>query len=157
MVTQSPTIEVIKLNDFYLYGKGHYGRSTDRIADLKVIHAELFGIDVEYVTIRDLAEVLAGLAYQHLKSEYAFLGYISDLHPMNTFKVGYYHSKTPMIRKEDNLPEYDYNTAIVYASLSLLTNTRVMGDDTQILNVGTVNPVIQEKLNLSRENRSTQI
>jgi hypothetical protein len=153
MEVQAPTIETTKLNDFYLYGKGHYGKSNDRIADLKVIHADLFGIDVEYVEMRDLAAVLAGLAYGHLKSEYKFLGYISDLHPMNTFRVGYFHSTTPMVRKEDNLPEYDYNTAIVYASLSLLTNTRCMGDDIQILNIGVVNPKIQEKLDESRKNR----
>ena len=67
---------------FYLYAKWHY-QETDLIGDLKQIFAKRSMIPIQYVQVRDLAQVLLGLAWKHISDsgnpEYRFIEFVGRL------------------------------------------------------------------------------
>lgn len=71
---------------FYLYAKGHYMK-TDVIEDLKKIFAKRSSIPLECCQVRDVTQVLLGLAWKHITEsgnpEHYFVEFISRLNPVD--------------------------------------------------------------------------
>jgi hypothetical protein len=115
----------------YLYAKGHYKRN-DVIEDLRILVAERCGQYNECskegrVSKNDVCIVLTHIIRPYVikNSHYLFDELLNDISPENSWKVGYRNrqSSYPNLigdMRIVDLPEYDYWTALIYKSLSIL-------------------------------------
>ena len=117
----------------YLYAKHHYQRNPDIFVDLKKIYSIRNGYDVEYMRNRDVIACLLSLAVEHMcnnsdcNTGRAFIEFIADIDPKNTWKVGYRPVES---FNQDQNPltvekVYDFEYAVAYKCLSVLALTLV--------------------------------
>jgi hypothetical protein len=64
---------------FYLYAKCWYARSNNLEDDLKTIAADYSAIKKEHVNINDIKLILSYAVYPLLKTEYAFIEFMSKV------------------------------------------------------------------------------
>jgi len=118
----------------YLYAKHHYQRDPDIFMDLCKIYSIRNGIGLEYINNRDALSCLLSLVAEHMKNDKEgmsfdrhFLEFISDIDPKNTWKVGY--RPKPSFNQDQNPltaeKEYDFEYAVAYKCLSVLSLTKV--------------------------------
>ena len=133
----------------YLYAKNWY-KSTDIVEDLKIICAERCGqytpkyhditnpeeVEKSKVSVNDVMIVLTNIIYPYIKEqEYSFTELINDIHPQNTWKVGYRHAQSNLMYNnmdQDTYPDYDYFTAVLHKYCSILAQL----DVTKIKEIG---------------------
>ena len=106
------------LSHTVLYAKGWYKASEDIFEDLKKI-LELDG----YMpfTKGDVINILLLEAEDFEHQAFNLREIIIGIHPKECWKVGYYTNEHTLIKDFENLPKYDYETAIVYYILSTLS------------------------------------
>ena len=74
---------------FYLYAKGHYKiKKNDTMRVLQILVAERCGLDIEYVDIKNITNILFGLAVVYLKDARTIGEFVYDLLPSNWWKYG---------------------------------------------------------------------
>ena len=104
---------------YILYAKNHYKKSGPTsiymINDLKKIHARVYAIPEDLVSKTDIVHGMLELIWNTLHNSYdnfrEFAEFISDLHPDECWKFGYFHEKES--------ETYDLTVAIMYKSLSM--------------------------------------
>jgi hypothetical protein len=99
----------------YLYAKNWYKCNEDIFVDLKKIYAIRNGMDVEYISNRNIVSCLLALVTPHImRSSRMFMEFISDIDPKNVWRVNYEPKK-----------EYDFEYAVAHKCLSVLALTKV--------------------------------
>ena len=104
------------LNHFILYCKGWYEITDNRFEDLKKI-LQLDGFTP--FTESDVLSIILNRYEKDFKDNLRLGDFITNLHPKNTWKVGYdTKGNHDWIKDDENLPEYDYYTAVLYKIMS---------------------------------------
>lgn len=113
---------------FILYAKGHYKKSI-LIEDLQKITANYLTCDWEDVTIPDIVSLLLKACWKYgmVETEERFSEFLNDLHPTNTWRVGYEHFDS---HKDEMFSKYDFYTAIICKCLSYLRDLQVYDSKT---------------------------
>lgn len=114
---------------FYLYAKWHYNEGN-LIEDLKQILSRRSAVPIQYIQVRDIAQVLLGLAWKHISTggnpEYQFIEFISRLN-----QTDLWGNPVPVEKQED------FYAVLLRNCLSVLRNTKVAG-----LDLGEADPTI---------------
>lgn len=126
----------------YLYAKGHY-LVKNLVEDLRLICAERCGnYNTKYgniynleevekckVSVKDTVLVMTYIIYPYIQKTGlgVFLEFINDIHPRNTWKVGYMNKQSDIAgnKEKDDYSDYDYFTAILYKYCSILRNLTI--------------------------------
>lgn len=122
------TIEISKCDrHFFLYAKYHY-ETEDLIEDLKKIVAQRGMMSCEHIQTKDIIQILTRIATEvMIRTDFSnditkltndFCGFIFDLHPENSWKIGVkekYDDAGEVIVDADNFEE-----ALIRKSLSIL-------------------------------------
>ena len=111
---------------FYLYAK-HWYKRTDVVEDLRVILSNYCGIELQYITKADVYHMMLDIALSLAsKNPYLQRNIIDNSSPDEGWKVGYATKSSPRFVTGPagaTLPDYDYQTAFIYACKSFLCLT----------------------------------
>jgi hypothetical protein len=87
-------MNVIDYNHVYLYAKGHYTTSEDKMLDLKKIISCRSIIEVKHITDMDVVSQLITLVSGHLVNDkYALESFLKSLCPMDSFFTNVFPEK----------------------------------------------------------------
>ena len=104
------------LNHFILYCKGWYEITDNKFEDLKKI---LQLDDFIPSTESDVLSIVLNRYEKDFKDRLRLIDFITDLHPKNVWKIGYYtKGNNNWIKDNEKLSEYDYYTAVLYKIMS---------------------------------------
>jgi hypothetical protein len=82
-------------------------------------------------SVLNITSCLLSLAAKHMCNdkgmgpERAFIDFICDIDPKNTWKVGYRTQQSSLFFRKDSKLEYDFEYAVAYKCLSVLALTKV--------------------------------
>ena len=103
------------------YAKGHYVES-DTFYDLAIIIAEYYIMDVECVTLSDIASILKTSCYEFglVSNTRQFETFIDKISPSN-----YYYWVGGIKYMNRPHPDYDFHKSVIYTCLSFLRQIKV--------------------------------
>ena len=67
---------------WYLYAKGHYEESDNKVEDLKIIQSHYSGVDAQYLSLSDVICMMLEIANEHISTkfhgdhEHSFKGFV---------------------------------------------------------------------------------
>lgn len=122
-------IDVTSDSQFICFAKGHFEKGEDWFGDLCKIHAEVYMVPEESVTMCDLRNVLMHLAHKMgcFDKSWKFSEFLDDISPYN-----YYRWVGGLEHMGRLHPLYDYDKAVVHKCLSMIALTSVYDDDDNI-------------------------
>lgn len=107
-------MDKFKLSHVVLYSKGWYCKTDDIWEDLKHI------LKLDGYTPFNKSDVFNIIVRQY--QEHLFNGrltdFLIDISPNQIWKSNYFTKNYSFAKSEDNLPEYDYMTAVMYKIMS---------------------------------------
>ena len=110
-------VDILPLSHTVLYAKNWYKCTGDVFDDLKKI-LELDGYTP--FTNGDVFSILVNNIERFDYREFELRQILTGIHPKECWKVCYYTNDHTWIKDFENLPKYDYETAVVYYILSTL-------------------------------------
>ncbi len=78
--------KVVEWNDLYLYAKNHYGKSMDRISDLRIILSHNLALNPEDVRVGGMVTILLNTVYKHFNQN-SFVDFMTNIDPLESWKV----------------------------------------------------------------------
>ena len=135
---------------FYLYAKYHY-QINDVIEDLKKIQADRCNINVELISVYDVAHILLELVGEHIGYEDSdldkFMTFVLDLSPEQHWVYIPARSVSEITQKKDTDSFY---IALIHKCLSILRYTEIKD-----LNLGIADPrILPLKTNQEKKENS---
>lgn len=114
----------MNLKHVALYTKFHYKKSDDIWADIKkCLEADTYmprnKEDILTIIIRNVVPL-----FNMPTADFAMV-FTDALYPYNCWKYGYYHNDCKWVKDYKKLPEYDYQTAILWFYLSKLQGATI--------------------------------